>query len=81
MGVPALTITMADNQLAVVKGLEKAGIVVNLGWHHDLSSAKIAQAVQNLALDVDKRTQMQRSGRDLVDGNGTQRVLTGMMAL
>jgi UDP-2,4-diacetamido-2,4,6-trideoxy-beta-L-altropyranose hydrolase len=81
MGVPALAITMADNQLAVVKGLAKAGTVVNLGWYHDLSSAKIARAVQNLATDVVKRAQMQRRGRDLVDGGGTQRVLTGMMAV
>jgi len=81
MGVPTLTITMADNQLAVVKGLAKAGAAVNLGWHHDLSSAKIARAVQNLATDVDKRARMQRSGCDLVDGKGSQRVLTGMMAL
>ena len=81
MGVPALAITMADNQLAVVKGLEKAGVVVNLGWYHNLSSGKIARAVQNLAMAADKRAQMQRCGRDLVDANGTQRVLTGMMAV
>jgi len=80
MGVPTLAITMADNQVAVVEGLEKAGAMVSLDWYHDLSSEKIARAVQNLAMDVDKRTQMQRCGRHLVDGNGTQRVLTGMMA-
>jgi spore coat polysaccharide biosynthesis predicted glycosyltransferase SpsG len=81
MGVPALVITMADNQLAVVGGLEKAGVVVNLGWHHNLSPAKILRAVQNLAMDTDKRSQMKRCGRALADGNGTQRVLTGMMAV
>jgi UDP-2,4-diacetamido-2,4,6-trideoxy-beta-L-altropyranose hydrolase len=78
MGVPTLAVTMADNQLAVVNGLEKAGVVENLGWHHELSSAKIAWAVKNLAVDADKRAQMQQRGRDLVDGNGLQRVLTGM---
>ena len=81
MGVPTLAITMADNQLAVVEGLEKSGIIDNLGWYHDLSSAKIARAVQNLAMAAEKRAQMQRCGRNLVDGNGTQRVLTGMMAV
>ena len=81
MGVPTLAITMADNQQAVVKGLAKAGAIVNLGWHQDVSSAEIARAVQNLATDVDKRIQMQRCGRDLVDGGGAQRVLTGMLAV
>ena len=81
MGVPALAITMADNQIAVVEGLEKAGVVVNLGWHHDLSPDKILRDVQKLAMAADKRAQMKRYGRDLVDGNGTQRVLKGMMAI
>ncbi len=81
MGLPTLVITMADNQLAVAEGLEKAGTVVNLGWHHNLSPAEITQAVYNLALAADKRTQMKRCGRDLVDGKGTQRTLTGMMAV
>ena len=80
MGVPALVITIADNQLAVVRGLEKAGVVVDLGWGHDLSSAILLRAVQNLAMDTDKRSQMKRCGRALADGKGTQRVLTGMMA-
>ena len=81
MGVPALVITIADNQLAVVKGLENAGVIVNLGWHHNLSPAKITWAVQNLAMAADKRIQMAQRGRALADGNGTQRVLKGMMAI
>ena len=81
MGVPALIITIADNQQAVVKGLEKAGVVVNLGWHGNFSPAKISRAIQDLALAADKRTQMSQRGRELVDGNGTQRVLKGMMEI
>jgi UDP-2,4-diacetamido-2,4,6-trideoxy-beta-L-altropyranose hydrolase len=80
MGVPTLAITMADNQLAVVKGLARAGAIVDLGWHNELSAAELVGALQDLAPDVDKLALMQRCGRDLVDGNGTQRVLTGMTA-
>jgi UDP-2,4-diacetamido-2,4,6-trideoxy-beta-L-altropyranose hydrolase len=39
MGLPALVIILAENQCTVAKGLEEKGAAINLGWHHELSSA------------------------------------------
>jgi UDP-2,4-diacetamido-2,4,6-trideoxy-beta-L-altropyranose hydrolase len=80
MGVPTLAITMAENQLAVVEGLARTGAIVKLGWHHDLSAAELAQAIQDLVSDVAARTRMQGCGRTLVDGMGAKRVIKEMMA-
>jgi UDP-2,4-diacetamido-2,4,6-trideoxy-beta-L-altropyranose hydrolase len=80
MGVPTLAITMAENQLAVVEGLARTGAIVKLGWHHDLSTAELAQAIQDLVSDVAARTRMQGCGRTLVDGMGAKRVIKEMMA-
>lgn len=80
MGVPTMAITMAENQLAVVEGLARAGAIVDLGWHHSLSADELARAVQDLVPDTAARTRMQRCGRKLVDGNGANRVIQEMMA-
>jgi len=78
MGLPALVIILADNQQVVAQGLDKAGAVVNLGWHHDLSVQQIAKALKNLAVAVDVRKDMIRQGRNLVDGKGIGRIFTAM---
>jgi UDP-2,4-diacetamido-2,4,6-trideoxy-beta-L-altropyranose hydrolase len=76
MGLPALVIILADNQRAIAKGLDEAGIVVNLGWHKDLATTDIAQALVSLAGAANERAEMSRRGRELIDGKGNDRVLT-----
>jgi UDP-2,4-diacetamido-2,4,6-trideoxy-beta-L-altropyranose hydrolase len=78
MGLPALVIILADNQKAVAQGLDKAGAAVNLGWYHTLSSLQIAEALRDLAVAMDKRTEMIRRGRNLIDGKGIERILAAM---
>ena len=78
MGLPALVIILADNQQAVAQGLDKAGAAVNLGWYHALSSRQIAEALRDIAISVDKRTEMIRLGRNLIDGRGIERILAAM---
>lgn len=75
MGLPALVIILAKNQQAVAKGLEERGAVINLGWHHNLSPVRIAQALENSLLNAAKRKKMSEISRELVDGKGTERVL------
>ena len=79
MGLPALVIILAENQQAVAKGLEERGAVINLGWHHNLTPIKIAQALEGLLLNTVKREKMSEISRKLVDGKGTERVLNNLM--
>jgi UDP-2,4-diacetamido-2,4,6-trideoxy-beta-L-altropyranose hydrolase len=49
MGLPALVLVLADNQQPLAAGLDEAGAIINLGWHHLVSVEQIAQAVRAYA--------------------------------
>lgn len=75
MGLPALTIVLADNQRPVATALAQAGIVKNLGWHENLSHKDIVDALLPLLSDAALRTQMSRLGQRFIDDQGVKRVL------
>jgi UDP-2,4-diacetamido-2,4,6-trideoxy-beta-L-altropyranose hydrolase len=77
LGVPALTLVVADNQLRVATGLHDAGVIRNLGWFDAVSDADLASAIDALRRD-DGRAEMSRRGRALVDGRGADRVVEAM---
>ena len=79
MGLPALNVATADNQLDIAHGLRSSEIAYYLGWHADVSPATIALA---LPLDIDQANQRERAsrlGRSLVDGRGCSRVVKQMV--
>jgi len=83
MGVPAVILTIAENQCNTGAGLERAGAGVNLGSIHDLSSKDIADAIKKICADQEKRKDLTFRGRKLIDGNGAHRILSvvdGLMA-
>lgn len=51
LGLPSVVIVVADNQAETSEALHRAGIVLNLGRHHEVSENMIAQAVRNLDSD------------------------------
>jgi len=75
MGVPSMAIVLADNQRALAEELGRRGVVVNLGWHEKVTPTQITQAVTRLMADGSSRIEMACRGRELVDGEGTDRVL------
>jgi UDP-2,4-diacetamido-2,4,6-trideoxy-beta-L-altropyranose hydrolase len=74
MGLPSLVIVAADNQRPVAVGLAAAGVAENLGWHDDLSTHAISEALVRLLESSKKRLSMSQNGRKLVDGEGVARV-------
>lgn len=75
MRVPMMTIVLAENQKAVAAALEKQGCAVNLGALEKLKGETVARAVSDLVGDTEKRRAMSRACGDIVDGEGTGRVL------
>lgn len=75
IGLPSIVMVLADNQKEIAEELERKGVVVNLGWHEDVTEMDIRDAVQNLLADSDKRKSMGLKGKIMVDGNGTIRVV------
>jgi UDP-2,4-diacetamido-2,4,6-trideoxy-beta-L-altropyranose hydrolase len=77
LGVPALTLVVADNQARVAEGLHGLEVVRNLGWFDAVSDAEVASAIERLRDDA-ARVEMSRRGRELVDGRGADRVVNAM---
>ncbi len=78
MAIPNVIIVLADNQRGIAEGLEKAGASRNLGWYEGVSQADVASALDSILRDKEKHLKMAESAMDLVDGEGTERVLQKM---
>lgn len=76
MGLPSIVLVLADNQRPVAERLDAASVALNLGRHEDLSPVKLAQALDQLLATADRRADMAKRGRELVDGRGATKVLT-----
>ncbi len=78
MGVPSLMLVLADNQQPIAEKSSKAEVGVNLGWYHEVTERQIAQSLSTLIHDRSRRELMSRKGRDLIDGFGSQRVISAL---
>ncbi|WP_422931563.1 UDP-2,4-diacetamido-2,4,6-trideoxy-beta-L-altropyranose hydrolase [Singulisphaera sp. PoT] len=74
MGLPALTIVLAENQRGIARGMDAAGATRNLGWHQDLSASTLTEGLEALIEDHIARRSMSERGRTIVDGRGAERV-------
>ncbi len=74
LGLPAVTLVLAENQQIIADELAAAGAVLNLGWHAKVSIDRLATAVDALLFSSFRRLCMSRTGRALVDGKGAHRV-------
>jgi RimJ/RimL family protein N-acetyltransferase len=80
MGLPAVLVSMADNQRPVAQHLAAGGAAVDAGWWRDLSAKQVSDYVLALALDPGKLRSMSAQASALVDGRGAHRVITAMRA-
>lgn len=75
MGLPFLIIIIAENQIRIAEGLDRAGAAVNLGWMENMNPEAVAETVGGLIRSVEQRELMAEKGRVLVDGQGASRVV------
>lgn len=76
MGLPAIVIPISKDQSGIAQGLAERGIVLNLGWHADVSEEVLREALISLLHDHRRRVEMSERGRELIDGQGARRVVT-----
>ncbi len=82
MGSAIVSYVRNHIQDVVVSELERRTIVKHLGYLRLMDQSILATSLQELALAETRRKYMKASGRKIVDGNGTKRllrVLTGRM--
>jgi UDP-2,4-diacetamido-2,4,6-trideoxy-beta-L-altropyranose hydrolase len=79
-GLPCITIAIADNQFETARDLGDAGYIDFLGESANVSVDDIASAIEVFATHPSMLEQMSRLGLSLVDGQGTRRVVSALLA-
>lgn len=74
VGVPAIVIATAENQLNNLRGWQKAGFIGNGLWWEDEDIASKVLAQINRLLHKKERLKKSMLGRKLIDGKGSLRV-------
>lgn len=70
LALPALVVTLADNQIASTLSLATLGVCRYLGQGQDLTAPQLADAVQQLLNQPELLTQMSDQARQLVPAGG-----------
>lgn len=73
VGLPGITISVADNQTELLAPLAKDGFVEHLGHFKTLTPEQIAAAIDSVVDDPERRRSMAERGQSLVDGDGAAR--------
>jgi UDP-2,4-diacetamido-2,4,6-trideoxy-beta-L-altropyranose hydrolase len=80
LGLPAVLLPIAENQVAVAHALHAAGAAVTADISAAASSEATAQLITRLANSPVERASLSQKARTLVDGRGADRVLSSLMS-
>ena len=78
LGVPTITLPLADNQRPTARALHQAGLI-ELAPDDWRAEGALASAVVALASDAARRSELARRGMRLVDGAGAERVANTLL--
>jgi len=75
---PALFLMAAENQRYVAECIEDQGLGKKLGQAENVSTALLTRTITSLLKDSNLRATISRKARQIVDGQGAQRVISSM---
>ena len=75
VGLPTITIILAENQKNISESLDKEGALINLGWYHNVIENNIKEKIEGLIDGPQEMATMSEKSRRLVDGKGVNRVV------
>lgn len=78
LGVPAIVITLADNQRPIAAWAAEQGAAEWLGDADQLSAEHAAAAIERLFSEPQRLRAMSAAGRKLIDGRGAARIVRAM---
>ncbi|MCP4705988.1 MAG: UDP-2,4-diacetamido-2,4,6-trideoxy-beta-L-altropyranose hydrolase [candidate division Zixibacteria bacterium] len=79
LGLPCLTIAMAENQVTVAELSHKAGFALYLGYHTEVTTFHIEEALNRLLEQPEDLAKMSKTGTAFVDGLGSTRVVENIL--
>jgi UDP-2,4-diacetamido-2,4,6-trideoxy-beta-L-altropyranose hydrolase len=80
LGLPAILVAVAENQLPGARELGRRGIFAYLGHIQNVEATELASEIRALLRSQERRKAMSEMGRNLVDGRGCKRVLNALNA-
>lgn len=81
LSLPAVVVTVAENQVNGTKILSKAGLVYFLGKHKNIFPEDYTRAILHFNKDRSLYQKISQAGLDLVDYLGVERVVEAMLNL
>ncbi len=78
-GTPALAFCLAENQLRNIKGMAEVGTLINMGWRNNWTKEKFYEKIDKLIDNHILRRRLSKSGQELVDKKGSQRVAKSIL--
>jgi UDP-2,4-diacetamido-2,4,6-trideoxy-beta-L-altropyranose hydrolase len=75
LALPTLTISVAENQVAIAEGVDQAHAQLYLGAAGKVTSEIIEAQLERLLLHPQELVAMSKAGQRLVDANGTHRII------
>lgn len=75
LGLPALVLSVADNQIAIADGVDRVGAHRHLGLSRNVSIAQLTAAIEAIISKPEFLKEMSRSASALVDARGCERVI------
>jgi spore coat polysaccharide biosynthesis predicted glycosyltransferase SpsG len=79
LGVPAVVVTVADNQRAVAEPVIARGAAIDGGWAGPDTARQTAQLARDLLGDAELRAKLSKAGRALIDGRGVWRAVDALL--
>lgn len=73
IGVPSIIVCQTSEQNRTAEEFEKMGISINCGYRN-IKQKEITETVNMLMYDYEKRKNMAKRGKTLVDGKGAERI-------
>jgi UDP-2,4-diacetamido-2,4,6-trideoxy-beta-L-altropyranose hydrolase len=66
LGLPAITITTADNQIEITEAAAKAGAIIYLGHYSEISPRVMAEALSQLLQSPESLSRMSNAGMEIM---------------
>jgi UDP-2,4-diacetamido-2,4,6-trideoxy-beta-L-altropyranose hydrolase len=73
MGLPAICVTLADNQAPIAHELARVGAIINLGAASEVSESELSHVLSVLMANPDRLVALSATSLGLVDGKGVHR--------
>lgn len=74
VGLPAIVLSLAENQVAIAVGTDEAGVLEYLGNCRDVSAERLTSEVKHFMENPNRLTAMSETARELIDSKGSERV-------